>query len=309
MTSGGFGQASGHMIYIQYQGIIKHTLMALSGAGTQADIDIVQDLYQEDWWLSALLARDPYHAIWHRQFFSHNYEITAYEAYLDMYVLTGNTTYLNAMLNAWSLLRQWWIMPGGSITLNEGDYYPPGSYYIGNVGTHIAATHGHGHGHGHGHSHAHAHGSVASASGDPYFHAPCMFQPGVAAPETKDAPESKADRTLAQKDEEKAAQPSSESDPPTGGTLPTRSTRTRGQPHLTAPRMHPRESELCGSVFWTLFNQRFHRLFPENESFAFEMERSVVNVGLAALGYPGSGGQGPNGTGIRCVCGGYGAHQ
>ena len=93
------------MIYIQYQGIIKHTLMALSGAGTQADIDIVQDLYQEDWWLSALLARDPYHAIWHRQFFSHNYEITAYEAYLDMYVLTGNATYLDAMLSAWALLR------------------------------------------------------------------------------------------------------------------------------------------------------------------------------------------------------------
>ena len=42
MTSGGYGQNQGHMIYIQYQGIIKHTLMALSAAGTQADVDIVQ---------------------------------------------------------------------------------------------------------------------------------------------------------------------------------------------------------------------------------------------------------------------------
>jgi hypothetical protein len=31
-----------HMIYIQYQGMIKHTLMALSGVGTQADLDIIE---------------------------------------------------------------------------------------------------------------------------------------------------------------------------------------------------------------------------------------------------------------------------
>ena len=46
--------------------------------------------------------------------------------------------------------------------------------------------------------------------------------------------------------------------------------------------------------------QRFHRLFPENETFVAEMERSIFNNGLAALSAPGgSGGQGPNGTGIR----------
>ena len=81
-----------------------------------------------------------------------------------------------------------------------------------------------------------------------------------------------------------AGAPSSEADPPTG--------------------------ELCGSVFWTFFNQRFHRLFPDNETFVFEMERSIINVGLSALGYPGSGGQGPNGTGIRYFfnqVGGWGA--
>ena len=74
VTDGGYGQASGHMIYIEYQGMIKHTLMALSEAGTQADVDIVRDHYQEDWWLNALLSMDLFHAIWHRQFFSHNYE-------------------------------------------------------------------------------------------------------------------------------------------------------------------------------------------------------------------------------------------
>ena len=33
--------------------MIKHTLMALSEAGTQADVDIIRDHYQEDWWLQA----------------------------------------------------------------------------------------------------------------------------------------------------------------------------------------------------------------------------------------------------------------
>jgi DUF1680 family protein len=61
----------------------------------------------------------------------------------------------------------------------------------------------------------------------------------------------------------------------------------------------PPTGELCGSVFWTKLNQRFHRLYPDNETFVEEMERSILNIGVAALGWPGSGGQGPNGTGIR----------
>ncbi len=172
VSSGGYGQHAGHMIYIEYQGIIKHTLMALSPLGTQADVDIVTDLYQENWWLEALLAKDLYHAIWHRQFFSHNYEVTAYEAFLDMYVLTGNSTYLTAMLNAWEMLREHWILPGGSFALNEGSYYPPDSYYIGFTGTHIAAHPNH--------SHTHAHEEEAA---DPYYHAKCMFRPGEGLPE------------------------------------------------------------------------------------------------------------------------------
>jgi hypothetical protein len=57
------------------KGMIKHTLMALSEAGTQADIDIIEQHYQEDWWLHALLNNDLFHGVWHRQFFSHNYEV------------------------------------------------------------------------------------------------------------------------------------------------------------------------------------------------------------------------------------------
>lgn len=274
VTHGGYGQASGHMIYIEYQGMIKHTLMALSDAGTQADVDLIEEHYQEDWWLQALLARDPFHGIWHRQFFSHNYEITAFEAFLDMYVLTGNSTYLTAMLNAWSMLREAWILPSGVITLNENNYYPPQSYFIGFRGINVASGH-----HAHAHAHAEAHAHEEEGEGDPqYYHAPCMPGPGVSTTDEEEGTYRsplQVLRSAAMEPEhhEAAVSYPNDSDPPTG--------------------------ELCGSVFWSHFNQRFHRLFPDNETFVAEIERSILNVGVAAFGFPGSGGQGPNGTGIR----------
>ena len=39
--------------------------------------------------------------------------------------------------------------------------------------------------------------------------------------------------------------------------------------------------ETCGSVFWTRFNQRFQLLYPEQEKYANEIEKSIYNVGLA----------------------------
>jgi len=70
VTNGGWGNGPGHMIYIQFQGMIKHSLTALDDEGTQSDIDILESLYLEQWWLQALLNNDTYHSIWHRQFFS-----------------------------------------------------------------------------------------------------------------------------------------------------------------------------------------------------------------------------------------------
>jgi uncharacterized protein len=40
-------------------------------------------------------------------------------------------------------------------------------------------------------------------------------------------------------------------------------------------------NELCCSSFWMLLNQRFHRLFPEVESYVAEMEASIYNIGIA----------------------------
>ena len=39
--------------------------------------------------------------------------------------------------------------------------------------------------------------------------------------------------------------------------------------------------ELCGSVFWIKFNQRFHQLYPEQEKYTAEIEKSLYNVCLA----------------------------
>lgn len=39
--------------------------------------------------------------------------------------------------------------------------------------------------------------------------------------------------------------------------------------------------ETCGSVFWIKFNQRFHRLHPSDERYTAEIERSLLNIGIA----------------------------
>ena len=49
--------------------------------------------------------------------------------------------------------------------------------------------------------------------------------------------------------------------------------------------------ELCGSVFWIRFNHRLHRLFPDDERYVDEIEKSIYNVCLA--------GQDPQGHGIH----------
>ena len=46
--------------------------------------------------------------------------------------------------------------------------------------------------------------------------------------------------------------------------------------------------EFCPSAFWIYLNRRFHRLFPLTEAYVAEIERSLINVGMA--------GQAPSGV-------------
>jgi DUF1680 family protein len=58
---------------------------------------------------------------------------------------------------------------------------------------------------------------------------------------------------------------------------------------LTEFEAHPPDSyrllagtgEFCGNVFWVRFNQRFHQLYPDEEKYVNEIEKSIYNVALA----------------------------
>lgn len=45
--------------------------------------------------------------------------------------------------------------------------------------------------------------------------------------------------------------------------------------------LHKETGELCCSVFWIRYNQRFHLLFPDEEKYVNEIEKSIYNIGLA----------------------------
>ena len=247
-TASGSGTLTGHTIYLIVQGIIHSTRLALSPVGTHADVDLVRNLYGEPWWLDSLAAKD-YNTIGHKLFFSHNYQLTGIEAYCDMYILTGDQRYYDAVMGAWEMHRdpvRGWILLGGSLAINEGDIYEPGSFHL-EAGTNGAAVggddimpreaararrgamldvdgagaHGRAHRHAHGHSHGHDN-SLAPGDGSGW-----------------------------------------------SGKFPT--------------------GEFCGAVFWLKLNQRLHRLFPDNETFVLEIEREVFNEGLAHLAPDGSG--------------------
>ena len=47
---------------------------------------------------------------------------------------------------------------------------------------------------------------------------------------------------------------------------------------LAPPRSY---NELCCSAFWIWLNQRFHRLYPESEMYAGEIEKSLYNIAIA----------------------------
>jgi DUF1680 family protein len=46
--------------------------------------------------------------------------------------------------------------------------------------------------------------------------------------------------------------------------------------------------ELCGNVFWVFLNQRLHLLYPEEEKFVNEIEKSIYNTALANQAHDGA---------------------
>lgn len=113
------------------QGIIPSTLIYYTPVGKPKDIQVVQQYFQENYWMKQLADRDT-KAIWLYPYDRpHCYLITGIEPYLDLYRATGAKKYLDAALGGWDLYHDNWEHVGGSIAICEGtDLYPPKSYYL-----------------------------------------------------------------------------------------------------------------------------------------------------------------------------------
>jgi len=113
------------------QGIIPMTRTYFTPVGKPEDIQVVQQYFQENYWMEALAKRDP-NAIWRYPYDRpHNYLVTGIEPYLDLYRATGAQKYLDAALGAWDLFHDNWEHIGGSLAINEGTFlYEPKSYYL-----------------------------------------------------------------------------------------------------------------------------------------------------------------------------------
>jgi DUF1680 family protein len=156
------------------QGMIANTRMYFTPVGKPEDVQVIQRYFQENYWLEDLANRKE-EAIWQYPYDRpHCYQLTFFEAYLDLYRATGDQRYLNAMLGGWDLYHDKWEHVGGSMSMEEFVEDPPNSYWL-----------------------DHRHG------------------------------------------------------------------------------------EFCGSVFWTFFNQRLHLMYPEQEKYVTEIEKSIYNVAIA----------------------------
>lgn len=113
------------------QGIIPITRTYFSPVGKPKDIQVVQQYFQENYWMEAMAKRDP-NSIWRYPYDRpHNYLVTGIEPYLDLYRATGDKKYLDAVLGAWDLYHDNWEHVGGSLAINEGAFlYEPKSYYL-----------------------------------------------------------------------------------------------------------------------------------------------------------------------------------
>jgi len=112
------------------QGAIANTRVCLSPVGKPADAQVVQRYYQEDSWLKGLAKRDK-DQIWKYPYDRpHCYLLTNLEAFLDLYLITGETIYHDSVLGAWELYRAHWQQAGGSISIIEFETAPPDANYL-----------------------------------------------------------------------------------------------------------------------------------------------------------------------------------
>jgi hypothetical protein len=160
-------------------------------------------------------------------------------------------------------------LPALAVNAQEGDYYPPGSFHI-DYGTHSMGAHDH------------EHSDAGTGGGQPLTlpqrrggrkHDWFRAERGRLAGEPDWLQADHDAHALAKHDHEALGAHHHGDGAMWNGQFPT--------------------GEFCGAMFWLKLNQRFHRLWPDNETFVGEIEREVYNEALTH--------QAPNGAGIRCA--------
>ena len=112
------------------QGMIANTRTYFTPVGKAADIQVIQRYFQENYWMDQLAARED-RAVWQYPYDRpHCYLLTNLEAYLDLYLATGDPRYLHAVEGGWELYHDKWENPGGSISIIEFVVSPPKSYML-----------------------------------------------------------------------------------------------------------------------------------------------------------------------------------
>jgi len=112
------------------QGMVANTRLYFTPVGKPLDLQVIQRYYQEDFWLEGLARRDE-EMVWQYPYDRpHNYLITDFEAYLDLYRATGEKRYLDGVMGAWQLYHDSWEHVGGSIAITEFGEFPPKSYRL-----------------------------------------------------------------------------------------------------------------------------------------------------------------------------------
>lgn len=121
-------------LHLSYQGMIADMEMALSDLGKEEDWTKSAALYTIPTWVEELIAGDT-KTIWQRpNDAAHGYELNAMISYLELYQLSGEEQYLQAVLSAWEMFKKYWIHIGGNVGICEEHdavfNYLPGSRHI-----------------------------------------------------------------------------------------------------------------------------------------------------------------------------------
>jgi hypothetical protein len=111
-------------------GATANTRVCISSVGKPSDAQVVQRYFQADAWLKGL-AKHETEQVWQYPYNRpHCYLLLTLEAYLDMYLITGDPFYYDAVLGTWELYRAHWQQAGGSISIIEFEVDPPDSNYL-----------------------------------------------------------------------------------------------------------------------------------------------------------------------------------